>query len=171
MAWLGHERWDWPGRLLATKGATGLRHGGHRTRRRLGGCPGAGDSTRWRRAGEATAFRLAVLHRIDPSVAVSSDGGASGQWRRRRCRTLATGRGRCWALAALAVSSAAVSEAPTNADRAPKFRRSSLSGLDFEPSLESFVFAHAPKFSDRASFSGSAGVALRWSCCCWQRGR
>jgi hypothetical protein len=125
-AWLGRERRDWPGRPLATRGATGLRRGGHHMRRRHRGCPGAGDSTRRRRAGEATAFQLAVLHRINPSVAVSSDGGGGGQWHQRRCRALAAGQGRCRALTALAVSSATVSEAPTNAGRAPKFGRSSL---------------------------------------------
>jgi hypothetical protein len=76
--WLGCEMRDQPGRPLATRGATGLRRGGHRMRRHHRGCHGAGDSTRRRCAGEATAFRLAVLHRIDPSVAVSSDGGGAG---------------------------------------------------------------------------------------------
>jgi hypothetical protein len=93
-------------------------------RRHHGGCPRAGDSTRWRRVGEATAFQLAVLHRIDPLVAVSSDGDGGGQWRQRWCRALAVGRGRCQTLASLAMSSAAVSEAPTNAGREPKFGRS-----------------------------------------------
>jgi hypothetical protein len=78
-------------------GVMGQRHGGHpdiryvteqrragdATGRRRGGRPGAEDGTERRRVGDATSLRLAVLHRVDPSVVVSSDGGA-GRWRRRR---------------------------------------------------------------------------------------
>jgi hypothetical protein len=147
--WLGRERRDRPERPLATRGDTGLRHGGHRTRRRRGCCPGAGDSTRRRRTGEATAFRLVVLHLIDPSVVVSSDGG--GQWRQRWCRALVAGRGRCRALVALAMSSAAVSEVPTNAGRAPKFGRFSLSDLRY-----GVVFLHMKdREGDQRGVNGS----------------
>jgi hypothetical protein len=41
-----------------------------------GGSPDARDGIEWRHAGDATALQLAVLHRVDPSVVVSSDGGA-----------------------------------------------------------------------------------------------
>jgi hypothetical protein len=44
--------------------------------RQCGGSPDARDGIEWRHAGDATALQLAVLHRVDPSVVVSSDGGA-----------------------------------------------------------------------------------------------
>jgi hypothetical protein len=161
--WLGRERGHRPGMPLATGGAmgrrrrgrldaedaTGLQRAGDRTRWRRGGRPGAGYSTGWQRAGDATALQLAVLHRVDPGGGVRDGGGGAGRWCRRR------------ALAAGAGAGGAVSEAPTNAGRAPKFRSSSLSKPRFRGSAGAVFFARALKFPDRASFRGPARVALR----------
>jgi hypothetical protein len=46
-----------------------------------------------------------------------------------------------------------------NAGQAPKFERSSLSGLDFGSPLESF-FLHSPQIPGPGLIWGSAGVAL-----------